>query len=139
MPQQPTTKPKLTTGLLRALWLRRQAGETTGTLAAEIQREGQVLRQYWRRLGFYSSSVIRQAQAQKNGVVLIYTLRAKGVSFNAIAAALGLLPTPRTVRMLHNRLARYCSRIGVPLPRRSRASVEGVTGKVERQTSELLQ
>lgn len=110
------TKPRLTTGLLRNLWARREAGEKTAQLAAEILREAQVLRQYWRKLGLYSSAVIRTTESQRCAAPRIYALRVKGLPYKAIADAMGLSPTDQTLRMLHNRLARYCRRVGVQMP-----------------------
>ena len=123
------TKPRLTTGLLRSLWARREAGERTAQLAAEILREAQVLRQYWRKLGLYSSAVIRTAENQRCASPRIYALRAKGLPYKAIADALALPATEQTLRMLHNRLVRYCRRAGVPVPRR-RASVQYIADQV---------
>jgi hypothetical protein len=132
------TKPRLTTGLLRNLWARREAGEKTALLAAEIFREAQVLRQYWRKLGLYSSAVIRTAENQRCAAPRIYAMRVKGLPYKAIADMLALPPTERTLRMLHNRLVRYCHRAGVPVPRHRAqvASVQHIANQVRSQSAE---
>ena len=120
MPTTPMTKPRLTTKLLAALWARREQGERTALLAHEIQRSAQVLRQYWRRFGFYSSQVVRVRENRRCAPARIYALRLAGSSYLEIAADLGLPPEERTVRMLYNRLSRYCVRAGVPMPHPNR-------------------
>jgi hypothetical protein len=120
MPMTLAAKPRLTTKLLTTLWARREQGERTVLLAHEIQRSAQMLRQYWRRFGFYSSRVIRTRENKRCAPARIYALRLSGTSYLAIAAELGLPPEERTVRMLYNRLSRYCLRVGVPMPHPNR-------------------
>lgn len=127
MPTITGTKPRLTTKLLLTLWARHEQGETTGALAAEIQRNAQVLRQYWRRLGLYSSQMIRTRESKRCMAARIYSLRQKGTAYLTIAADLGLPQSEQTVRMLYNRLQRYCLRVGIPMPhpnRRTRTSFQ---------------
>lgn len=120
MPMLFKTKPRLTVKLLTTLWARREQGERTADLAAEIHREAQVLRQYWRRFGFYSSRVIRAHENKRCAPARIYALRVAGTPYLEIAAALGLPQDQKSVRTLYIRLRRYCARAGIPMPHPNR-------------------
>lgn len=112
----------LTVREVHALWKRRSAGETVSALAREVGCTTSNLRLRWKKAGIdiHSHRVPRTNQHPRwNLSHKIWSLRTKGVPFEAIAFQLGEQdPTSlRTLNRLQMRLRRYCERVGIPYPK----------------------
>lgn len=125
MPNEANTRrERLTIRRLKELWLRYEGGERIDALARSVGRTGHVLRARWRRLGFRPAMQRRARENLRCEPSKIYALRCENRTYNDIAVVLGLAPNKTTMRLLYNRLIRYCARAGVIVPRPKRRDRE---------------
>jgi hypothetical protein len=106
----------LSVKVLRELFARREAGENTDDLAAEVGKTGTTLRRAWRRVGLHAAKLVRRENNIACVPHIIYTMRFAGKSYREIAERLGILYTRENTRLLYMRLVRYCKRAGCKVP-----------------------
>lgn len=106
----------LTRKILLLMWTRYTAGERTNALAAELKITPRFLRARWVALGLHSEVHRRERENARCHPARIYALRVEGKTWDEIAAVLGIATGPKSRRMLHNRLKRYCLRAGAKMP-----------------------
>ena len=107
----------LTVRELRALFARRQKGERTADLAAEVGMSVNNLGKRWRRVGCCAEKVHRAANNQQTHASKVYALRKQGKNWRQVVEAFGLDPDDdANTRLLYMRLVRYCKRVGCPVP-----------------------
>lgn len=98
------------------MWQRYEAGERTNALAAELGITARFLRARWQVIGRCSADKRRERENARCHPARIYAMRVEGKPWDEIAASLGLSIGKQAMRMLHNRLKRYCERAGAKMP-----------------------
>jgi len=107
----------LTVRELRALFARRQKGERTADLAAEVGMSVNNLGKRWRRVGCHAEKVQRVTNNRQTHSSKVYAMRAKGFAWRQVVEAFGMDPDDAAnTRLLYMRLVRYCKRVGCPVP-----------------------
>jgi len=101
---------------LRALYQRHLAGEPTAALAAEIGMSVNNLGKRWRRVGCHAARARRVECNVRQRPSWLYAQRSEGVPWRVLVEQHGLPDTQASVRLLYQRLRRYCDRVGCQLP-----------------------
>lgn len=114
----------LTSRQLRELFARRERGEKTDVLAEEVGKTGLVLRRAWRRIGLHCRQLVRRANENHCKSTWIYSMRVRGFSYYAIATKFGMPQTPKSRRVLYNRLKAHCKKHRLPFPKPGRITSE---------------
>lgn len=106
----------LSVKVLRDLFARREAGENTDLLAAEVGKTGNTLRKAWRRIGLRASALRRRENNLACTPHLVYMMRFAGKTYREIAERFKMPYTRKAMRLLYMRLVRYCKRAGCKVP-----------------------
>lgn len=101
---------------LHEFYRRRQAGESTEALAAELGCTRCNLYRRWRRLGLHAHKIHRKERSGGTIGHMAWRMRKEGKTYFDIAEAAGWGRGYREARKARSQLERYCQRVGMPIP-----------------------